>query len=89
MQSSIDNLSCSISISVLTLTPFFLLKGATVIAKISVTNEMGESEKSAPGDGTVLPYWTLPDPPTDLTQDQTLTNKNMIAFSWKAINKLK
>ena len=78
------NRSCSIPITTLQLSPFLLVTGDTVVAKLTATNEVGESAESAQGGSALIPTdSTVPDPPTSLTR-ATTTSQTSLTFTWTA-----
>lgn len=68
----ISDLSCSIPISVLRASPFFLNWGQSVYAKVIAGNIVGDSDYSAVGNGAVI--LTVPDKPINLANVAAVTN---------------
>ena len=81
-QSVIAALSCTLPISTLQASPFNLLWGASVYAKVIATNVVNSSDISLEGNGAVIV--TNPDPPVSLTNIASVTSATRIGISWSA-----
>ena len=65
--------------------PFDLQDHASVIAKVTAINALGESIVSDEGNGAFMPIADVaPDPPTTFVRDEVSTTKTQVAFSWTA-----
>lgn len=77
--------NCTIPVVTLRANPYFLTDRAHVYAQIIAFNVIGDSPLSIAGNDGLMPLsYTVPGAPTDLTRDNTNTNKNQVAFSWTA-----
>jgi hypothetical protein len=70
-----------IKLAVLKTTPFDLIEGDHVLAKVSATNSYGESSYSPVGNGATI--WVEPDAPVALANNAEVTNANEIAVTWQ------
>jgi hypothetical protein len=61
-------------------TPFDLIEGDHVYAKIIATNVHGNSEYSEEGNGASI--WLVPDAPLSLANNDELTDAAQIALTW-------
>ena len=57
----VANRQCSVSLATLTASPYLLVQGDSVIAKVAAINIYGESVLSTEGSGAVI--WQVPDAP--------------------------
>lgn len=64
----------------LTVAPFSLVQGDAITAHVIAVNFYGDSTQSPDGNGGVLQ--TVPDKPTDLTNDASTTSTTVIKFTW-------
>lgn len=71
---------CTVPLSKLTSSPFNLLLGYSINIKVVATNDYGDSEVSDPGNGGVIVL--VPDPPLNLQNDPSVTDKATIRFTW-------
>jgi hypothetical protein len=72
---------CNISLSTLKSSPYSLVKGESVYAKIISTNIYGDSVLySDPGNGALIQL--VPDAPVALTNDPLTTIDTLIRFTW-------
>jgi len=80
-QQVISTLRCVIPLTKMYGSPFNLILGDNVYAKIVAINSYGNSLPSAPGDGAavVLP----PDAPIGLANNPALTNANQVGITWQ------
>jgi hypothetical protein len=74
--------SCTIPFSVLLAPPFNLAGEASVYAKITATNAIGQSAESSAGNGATLPTASVPSAPQSLTMDSQSTSS--VGFTWSA-----
>jgi hypothetical protein len=81
-QTIVDNSECIIPISVLRDAPFFLEWGTHVYAKIVATNAVDDSDISPEGNGAMIV--TVPLPPINLENVDSITNGNQIGLQWVA-----
>jgi len=72
--------SCSVLISDLIVAPFYLEWGDSVYAKVTAINVIGNSLVSDEGNGAII--LTIPDAPTDLANDATVTTSSQIGLTW-------
>jgi hypothetical protein len=61
--------------------PFNLILGDHIFAKIVAINSYGNSLPSVPGDGAAVVL--LPDAPINLANNPALTNANQIGVTWQ------
>ena len=71
---------CYVPLDVLTSAPYSLIKGNSVYVKLIATNYYGDSPYSVEGNGAVMII--TPDPPIELSNDQTVSNRFRIGFIW-------
>jgi hypothetical protein len=76
----VSDKTCSIPITSLTIHPYNLLKGNSVLARIIAANEYGDSDYSLAGNGAYMII--VPDAPILLLNDLGVTNRNQIGFTW-------
>jgi hypothetical protein len=69
-----------INLSTLRASPYLLVKGNSVFAKVISVNIYGDSEQSTAGNGAVIQY--VPDAPITLANDPTTTSDTLIRFTW-------
>lgn len=74
------NTECTVPLSKLTAAPFLLLKGYSINIQVVATNAYGDSSTSPAGNGAVIVL--VPDSPTSLTNDLSITRNNVIGFNW-------
>jgi hypothetical protein len=72
--------ACSIPNSVLTVAPYSLLKGNSVMARIIAENYYGDSPYSTSGNGAIMII--VPDAPILLENNLLVTNRSTISFNW-------
>lgn len=68
----IQDLQCSVPESVLKASPFNLVWGSSIYAKITAVNVKGTSTESLAGNGAIIT--TVPNAPENLANNTTLTN---------------
>jgi hypothetical protein len=73
--------ACNVPISSLLAAPYNLPWGSSIYAKVTAINIVGSSLASIAGNGAVI--LTSPDPPQSLDNDEVVTNKDTIGFSWQ------
>ncbi len=79
--SVISNRACDISLNILKASPYNLVKGDSIYAKIISSNIYGDSEVySEAGNGAVIQL--VPDAPVNLVNDATTTIDTLIRFTW-------
>jgi hypothetical protein len=71
---------CRIPIGVLTVEPYNLLKGNSVMARVIANNFYGDSDFSPAGNGAIMII--VPDAPINLQNDLTVTDRTRIGFTW-------
>jgi len=64
--------------------PWLLQEGASIYAKISAINEIGESDHSPEGNGATLVLSYVPDAPFGLSRDQATTSTSQIGLLWQS-----
>lgn len=62
--------------------PYVIDWGSGIYAKISAINVVGNSDFSDEGNGAVI--LTIPDPPSDLSNNDAITSSSQIGLSWSA-----
>jgi len=81
--SIISSRTCTIPVSSLRTSPFDLANSASVYARVTATNTIGDSSSSPEGNGATIPIPpTVPDAPTSLTK--VSASKTQISLSWSA-----
>ena len=58
-----------------------LTENDSVRVKVTATNEFGESAMSLMGSGAIV--YTVPQSPSNIQNDETLTSKSQISFTWE------
>lgn len=76
----LTNRACFVPVSIVLAAPYNLPWTSSIFATVSATNAYGTSADSAPGDGAVIV--TVPNPPTNLANNSTLTTAYQIGFTW-------
>ena len=76
-------LTCSVPISTLLTSPFSLLWGSSIYARVSAINIVGTSMTSASGNGAII--LTNPSPPTSLANVASITSKSQIGLIWNTV----
>ena len=80
-ESVISNRNCNISLNLLKASPYSLVKGDSIYAKIISLNFYGDSEVySDEGNGAVIQL--VPDAPINLLNDAATTIDTLIRFTW-------
>lgn len=78
----ISNTQCTVKVSTLTASPYFLTSGSIVYAKITAENSIGISEASLAGSGSTIFIPVVPSAPTNLVKNQAGITKTTASFSW-------
>jgi hypothetical protein len=76
----IANSYCNINISTLLASPYNIVGGDSIDAKVTATNVYGDSAQSASGNGAV--YTTVPDSPINIAEDQAQRSSSTIGLTW-------
>lgn len=76
----IDDHSCNVLISDLIKAPFHHQWGASIYAKVTATNIIGDSVISLKGNDAII--LTYPDLPTDLTNVPEITARTQVGLTW-------
>ena len=71
---------CVVPVITLISEPYSLTWADSVYVTITASNLYGTSVYSLPGNGAIL--YTVPDAPSDLTEDLSLRSNSVLAFSW-------
>lgn len=77
----VSTLQCIVPLTKMYVSPFNLILGDHIYAKIVAINSYGNSLPSAPGDGAAVVM--LPDAPIGLANNPALTNANQIGITWQ------
>lgn len=81
----ISSRTCTIPVSTLRTGPYSLANSASVYAKVTSFNAIGDSVPSAEGNGATIPIPpTEPNAPTTFVRNEVSTTKTQVAFSWTA-----
>ena len=81
---TISQMYCEIPFGVLAASPFSLVSGSSIFAKVIATNQIGDSVASEPGNGAELIYSVVPDAPVNLARDSVTTTTTQIGLLWDA-----
>lgn len=81
LPSVVSTLQCIVPLSAFYSSPFNLILGDHIFAKIVAINSYGNSLASTPGDGAAVVL--LPDAPINLANNPSLTNANQIGVTWQ------
>ena len=76
----IANEYCNINLSTLLASPYNIIGGDSIYAKVTSTNFYGESDQSVEGNGAY--YSTIPDAPVNIAEDTSLRTKSNIGLTW-------
>lgn len=71
---------CTIPLNRFVTTPFNLIEGDHIYAKVIANNLHGQSEYSLEGNGASI--WLVPDAPLSLSNNAALTDATQIALTW-------
>jgi len=71
---------CTVKVATLQASPFLILWGKGIYARVIATNYLGSSAASEPGNGAVI--LTFPDEPINLSNNLAITWKTTIGLSW-------
>lgn len=74
------NRICTVPLSVLQASPYFLVMDESVQVKVISTNFYGDSPISEAGNGALI--WVVPDAPINLQNDADTTDAFNIRFTW-------
>lgn len=77
----VSTLQCVVPLTKMYVSPFNLILGDHIFAKIVAINSYGNSLPSVPGDGAAVVM--LPDAPIGLANNPALTNANQIGITWQ------
>jgi hypothetical protein len=75
-----DAQTCSVTVLTLQTTPFSLIYGSSIWAKVVAYNVYGDSVISDTGNGAVI--YTYADAPLDLAEDESQRSASSITFTW-------
>lgn len=76
----ISNGYCNINLSTLLASPFNIVGGDSIHAKVIAANTYGESAQSDSGNGAV--YTTIPDAPVGLAENASLRTSTNLGLTW-------
>ncbi len=76
----IVNRICNVSLTTLKSSPYSLVRGDSIYAKIVAVNIYGESQQSTAGNGALIQ--SVPDSPINLVNDASSTTGYLIKFTW-------
>jgi hypothetical protein len=76
----VSALSCTVPVNLLRTSPFSLEWGSSIWAKITVTNIIGTTAYSAPGNGAIM--LTSSDAPLELKNVPEITTGSQIGLIW-------
>ena len=76
----IANEYCNININTLLASPYNIVGGDSIYAKVTASNIIGESDQSVEGNGAY--YSTIPDAPINIAEDITERTSNNIGLTW-------
>jgi len=75
--------ACQIPTDVLRASPFSLLTGTSLNAKVIAFNTIGDSTSSISGNGSIMPIVpTVPSVPLSLTRNNAITDQTQVSFTW-------
>ena len=80
----VSALKCQIPLSSIYASPYSLVQGNDIYAKVVAINFYGSSETSLAGNGAKVVK--VPDAPTSLANNPSVTSMTQIGFSWTVIN---
>jgi hypothetical protein len=78
----IANQQCTVPIATLKASPYLIVWGGSIYAKVIAKNVVGSSLASDEGNGAII--FTTPDPPTDVINVVANTNGYALGLSWTA-----
>ena len=76
----LTNRACFVPVSIVLAAPYNLPWTSSILATVSATNVYGTSADSTPGNGAVIV--TVPNPPTNLANNASLTTAYQIGLTW-------